>query len=264
MLAFAKRADRCVMTEQRHEGPLVVQKILYPEGPAACHAVLIHPPGGIAGGDLLEVRASLAEGAHVVLTTPAATKWHRTSGAAASQSTAFQVAAGARLEYLPQETIIYDAASCRIETSVALAEGAVFAGWDILCLGRRASGETFCRGRLQQQFQIRRKDRLIWNERAVFGGSDPILTAAVGLGGHHVAATMIVAAGTLPSELLAQCRALAPLAGQCGVTSLPEVFVARYLGPSAERARDYFESLRGVLRPWYAGLAALRPRLWAT
>jgi urease accessory protein len=262
-LVFRRVGDRSVLAERRHEGPLVVQKPLHPEGPGVCHAVLVHAPGGIAGGDALTLNLSLEPGARVLITTPAATKWYKAAGRAAHQTGRFEVAKGAVLEWLPLEAIVFDQADARIASHVALVDGAVFAGWEITCLGRRASGEVFRRGGLTQAMEISRDGRLIWNDRIALSGGDRLMTSLVGMGGHHVVGAMVVAGpGLLPADLLGTCRALSPLDGQGGITALPEIVSARYLGGSAENAKIYFESIRQVLRPWYAALHAHRPRIW--
>jgi urease accessory protein len=262
-LVFRRVGDRSVLAERRHEGPLVVQKPLHPEGPGVCHAVLIHAPGGIAGGDTLTLNLSLEPDARALITTPAATKWYKAAGRSAHQTGRFLVAKGAVLEWLPLEAIVFDEADARIEAHVTLTDGAVFAGWEITCLGRRASGEIFRHGGLTQAMEISRDGRLIWNDRIALSGGDRMLASPVGLGGHHVTGAMVIAGpGQLPAGLLETCRTLSPLDGQGGITALPEIVSARYLGGSAENAKIYFESMRQVLRPWYAALHAHRPRIW--
>src|SRR5271155_4900060 len=192
-LVFRRVGERSVLAERRHEGPLVVQKPLYPEGQGVCHAVLVHAPGGIAGGDALTLNLSLEPDARALITTPAATKWYKAAGRAAHQTGRFGVAKGAVLEWLPLEAIVFDEADARIESHVALADGAVFAGWEITCLGRRASGEVFRRGGLVQAIEIRRDGRLIWNDRIALSGGDRLMTSPVGMDGHHVVGAMVVA-----------------------------------------------------------------------
>src|SRR5688572_28176453 len=140
-LGYERRGMRTVLASRRHDGPLVVQKPLYPEGDAVCHTILVHPPGGIAGGDELVIDVDAGAAAHVLLTTPAAAKWYRTSGPEASQQASVRAGPGACVEWLPQETILYDGSRTRIDTTVALAADATFIGWDIVCLGRTAHGE---------------------------------------------------------------------------------------------------------------------------
>src|SRR5262245_11582405 len=104
-LSFEHRAGRTVLAARRHTGPLVVQKPLYPEGAGVCHAIVVHPPAGIAGGDELEISADAAPRAHALLTTPGAGRWYRSAGPWARQALAFEVGDGACVEWLPQETI---------------------------------------------------------------------------------------------------------------------------------------------------------------
>jgi urease accessory protein len=262
-LAYRRVGDRSVLAERRHEGPLVVQKPLYPEGRGVCHSVLVHAPGGIAGGDSLTLTLNLEQDARALITTPSATKWYKADGRIARQTGHLRVADGAVLEWLPLESILFDEADAQIGSQVMLEGGANFAGWEITCLGRRASGEVFRQGALGQSLEISRDGRLIWNDRIALSGGDRLLGSPVGLHGHHVAGSMAVAGpGTLPADLLETCRALAPTDGEGGITALPEIVSARYLGGSAEHAKNYFESIRAVLRPWYAGCQAHRPRIW--
>ena len=266
-LGFIRRDGRSYLAERHHRGPLVVQKTLYPEGESVCHAIILHPPGGVAGGDRLKISVNAGQDAHALLTTPGAGKWYKANGRDASQHLEFQVDDNAVLEWLPQETIVYDAAQVVWDTTVTLAESARYAGWEITCLGRQASREQFNTGRLRQGLRIYRSSRLIWGEHGKLDGGDEMLASPVGLHGCSVYATFVVAAGSTPSPLLEGCRAVPapdPVQGRVGVTALPEVFVARYLGNSAQAARHYFEAIWAVWRPHYAGVAAQRPRIWNT
>src|SRR6478736_2504397 len=113
-LAFERRGDRTVLARRHHEGPLVVQKPLYPEGDGVCHAIVLHPPAGIAGGDAIELSLRAGEGSSVLVTTPGAAKWYRSPGPTASQRISIEAAAGSTLEWLPQENIVFDGARADI------------------------------------------------------------------------------------------------------------------------------------------------------
>ncbi len=263
-LGFERTGSRSVLAARRHDGPLVVQKPLYPEGDAVCHAIVVHPPGGIAGGDELALAAGIGRGAHALLTTPGAGKWYRSSGAWAAQRLAFDVAPGACLEWLPQETIVFDGALARLGTEVRLAGDARYIGWEILCLGRTGSGERFERGRVRLRNTISRDGRPSWLEGAALDGGAPWLRSAAVLAGHPVCGTLTAAAPEIGEELLAACRAVAPPAGEAAVTRLPGVLLARWLGESSEAAKRYFARLWAVLRPALAGREAVEPRIWST
>jgi urease accessory protein len=264
-LRFARRGAATILAARRHVGPLALQRPLYPEGEGVCHAIVLHPPAGIAGGDELTLNVALGPGARALLTTPGAGKWYRSDGRQAASRLSFVMAEGAVLEWLPQESIVFDGALARMGTEVALAPGAVFVGWDILCLGRTASGERFGHGRLCLKTRIVRDGRLLWHECGLLEGGSPWLQAPAGFGGCPVSGTMLVA-GCAPSpELLAACRQVDSAGGaRWGVTGLPGLLVARWLGHSGEAARDYFVRLWQRLRPALLGRAAQAPRIWAT
>ncbi len=256
-LGFERREGRSVLAERRHDGPLVVQKPLYPEGDAVCHAIVVHPPAGIAGGDDLELSARAGDGAHALLTTPGAGKWYRSAGPRASQKLRFEVAGA--LEWLPQETIVFDGALARLETEVRLAGDARYLGWEILCLGRTGSGERFDKGEVRLDSRIYRDGKLLWLERGRIEGGGKLLDSPAGLQGKPVCATLIAA---LPFPLidLAAFREVESLA----VTQLPGVLVARYLGDSSEKAKQLFTQLWTLLRPGVFGREAQLPRIWST
>jgi urease accessory protein len=262
-LGFERRGERTVLASRRQDGPLAVQKPLYPEGDGVCHAIVLHPPGGIAGGDELEIAVRASDHAHALLTTPGAAKWYRTAGPWASQSLTIEAGEGARVEWLPQETIVFDGALASMKTEVRLAAGACYLGWEILCLGRSGSGEHFARGACRLEASLQRDERLLRIERGTIDGGSPLLESAAGLAGQTVCGTLLAAAGELQA-LLAPCRELKPESGAGAVTLLPGVLVARYLGASSEAAKCYFTQLWRLLRPAVAGIEAREPRIWST
>ena len=164
-LAFECAQGRTTLARREHQGPLVVQKPLHPEGPEVSQCIVVHPPGGIAGGDAIELDVTVGAGAHAQLTTPGATKWYRAAGRRASQSVTIRVADGAVLEWLPQGTIVFDGADAASTLRVELAPAATYVGWDVVCLGRTASAERFTHGQWRQRIEIVRGDALLWSER---------------------------------------------------------------------------------------------------
>lgn len=254
-LGFEHRDGRTVLADRRHDGPLVVQKALYPEGGAVCHAIVVHPPAGIAGGDELQLSVRAAEGAHALLTTPGAGKWYRSAGAWAAQNLRFDVSGA--LEWLPQETIVFDGATAQLETEVRLRAGARYLGWEILCLGRTGAGERFGKGELRLNSRLYRDDKLLWLERGRLAGGGALLDSPAGLQGMPVCATL-VASGVRFDP--AACREIEGVA----VTQLPGVLVARYLGDSGEQAKRQFAKLWAVLRPALFGRDAQPLRIWST
>ncbi len=263
-LTYARRGERTVLAERSHVGPLVVQRPLYPEGDAVCHTIVVHPPAGIAGGDQLAIEVRVGAGAHVLLTTPGAGKWYRSAGARAGLSQRIAVAAGAVCEWLPQESIVYDGALGDLVTTVELAGDAAFIGSEMLCFGRTGAGERFTRGELALHTRISRDGRPLWLERGRVGGGSALLDSPVGLQGEPVSASLVVASPRVDNELLAAWRALQPAVGSGGVTLLPGLLVARYLGPGCEPGRNWFAALWTAVRPVVAGRPMQIPRIWNT
>jgi urease accessory protein len=263
-LGYRRRGERTVLTTRIHEGPLVVQKSLYPEGDAVCQNIIVHPPGGIVGGDTLAVNVDAGPCTHVQLTTPGAAKCYRSGGAFARQRIRLRAARGAVLEWLPQETIIFDASKIELELSIELVDDARFLGWDVVCLGRTAAGERFDRGALRQRLTLTRDGIPVFVERAVLNGGAPLLTSPVGLHGNPVFGTFLAAAPAVTQAMLESCRQVSLIAGEGAVTRLPGVVIARYRGASAAAARHYFVELWQKLRPALALPAAVPPRIWAT
>jgi urease accessory protein len=261
-LGYERQGARTVLARRRHDGPLVVQKPLYPEGDAVCHTILVHPPGGIAGGDELEVSAGASAGAHALLTTPGAGKWYRSSGRWARQRIAFEIEAGAALEWLPQQTILFDDAWADMELCVNLGAGARYVGWEILCFGRTGSGERFSKGQVRLGTEIRREGRRLWRERGDIRGGSALMRSAVGLDGRTVCATLHAAAPDLGADTLALARQASD--ETVAVTLLPGILVARALGDSSELLRERFARLWSVLRLPVMGREPHMPRIWRT
>jgi len=239
-LRYERDHARTALARRVHHGPLVVQKSLYPEGDGVCQNIIVHPPGGVVGGDTLAIGIDVEAHAHAQLTTPGAAKWYRSAGRAARQAITLRVAKGAVLEWLLQEAIVFDAAIAELDTTVALVDDAVYLGWDVVCLGRTAAGERFARGQLRQRLSLHRNGVPIFAERAVLAGGAPLLESPVGLNGCAVFGTFVAAATEVSGAALAQCRGLAPTEGDGAVTRVHDCLVARYRGASAEAARSFF------------------------
>jgi urease accessory protein len=244
---------------------LQVQRAFYPEGDRACHLYILHPPGGVVGGDMLSIEAEIDRDAHALLTTPAAGKFYRSDGAIAQLKQTLHVADAAWLEWLPQETIVFDGARAETATTVMLTGKAGFIGWEILCLGRPASNETYAHGALTQRFEIWRDGAPLWWERNALTGGAPVLQTAWGFAGHSVIATL-VAVGRTPQLLPELRRVLSAMdcPGEFSISQLREVVVCRYLGDSAEAARAGFIEVWRLLRLALWNVEACPPRIWST
>lgn len=260
-LRFADDAGTTRLVERAHHGPLRVQKALYPEGARICHAIVVHPPGGVVGGDSLAIDVDVGARAHAFLTTPGAAKWYRSNGHVSRQQVAIRAGAGAVVEWMPQETIFYNDACVRLEHAVELAGDACYVGAEILCFGRRASGETYASGRIAQRTSIRRGGKLLWWEQGVLAGGGAAMGSALGLGGASVCATLLAVGAPLPTALMASLRAQEPA---LALSQVKSVLVARYLGDDSETARHLLARLWQGVRPHLLGCAAPLPRIWHT
>ncbi|MDM5180155.1 urease accessory protein UreD [Massilia sp. DJPM01] len=260
-LRFAGDAGTTRLMERVHSGPLRVQKPLYPEGPRICHAIIVHPPGGVVGGDRLSVGIGAGAATHAFLTSPGAAKWYRANGKVSRQEVLIDAGAGAAVEWMPQEAIFFNGARVALEQRVELAADASYIGCDILCFGRRASGETFDNGTISQHTQIRRGGKLLWWEQGALHGGSAAMHSPLGLNGASVCATLVGVGKPAGGALIDAMRALDPA---LAITQIKSVFVARYLGNDSESARRAIFSVWQLLRPHLLGCAAPLPRIWNT
>ena len=244
-------------------------KSLHPEA-GVCHSVLVHPPGGIVGGDTLSLAVTLASDAHALITTPGATRFYRSAGATAEQSLSVAAAAGSRLEWLPLETIAYSGCEAENRMRFELAPGAEMIGWDVTALGLPASEQPFVAGRFAQTIELPGS----WLERgSVRAGDTRLLDAPLGWAGERVLATLWFGAGSALAEprraaLLEAARAATeadPLHATAGTTSPHEtVVVLRVLAGRVEPAMALLKRVWQAWRPLAWQLPATPPRVWST
>jgi urease accessory protein len=268
-LDYALEAGRSV-ARFAHDGPLRVLKTLYPEGDATCHNVLVHPPGGLVGGDTLNINVTVGPGAHGLITTPGATRFYRSSGEPAVQRSTLRLAAGARLEWLPMEAILYNACLAENQLSFDLAPGAELMGWDVTALGLPHAGQLFASGRFCQHIEMPG----VWLERGVLAADDArLLSSPLGLAGQHCMASLFFAAGSplvrdrreLALDVARQVMQPHSLNATAGVTSPnPQVIVLRVLAPQVEPAMALLKTVWATWRQALWQKPAERPRIWAT
>ena len=268
-LRYRRDGERTIVHD-RHRGPLRVLQSLYPEAPVVCHNVLVHPPGGIVGGDVLELAVDITAGAHAVITTPGATRFYRSAGDLASQTLSAHIAEDARLEWLPLETICHRGALAENRMRFTLEAGAEMIGWDVFALGLPASGEDFDFGRYTQQIELPR----VWLERGTVDGTDArLLDSALGMAGQRVMATLWIAAGAAfnaprRAQLIDAARetiAANALQRRCGVTAPNDrVIVLRALAPRVEPAMALLTQVWAGWRQTAWQLPACVPRVWRT
>lgn len=263
-LRYAVSGPRTVCHRQ-HVGPLMIQRPFYPERDGTCHTYVLHPPGGVAGGDSLELDVAVAPGGRCLLTAPGAVKVYRAPVEPSRQSTRVTVGAGGVCELMPMETILFDQARTRFETDVQLEGDAVFFGWDMVSFGRPAAGERFDQGRFVQHTRISRDGRPIWFERADITGGSEILRAPYGFAGFPIAGTALYA-GPLPDTAIERLRErVAPVKeGHGAFTRLDDLLVCRFIGAKVSTGRAFFAAAWRELRAMGQGKPAIIPRIWAT
>ena len=231
-------------------------------------AVLLTTSGGLVAGDQLDISVGLASDTAAHVTASAAEKVYRSLGQTTAIRQSFSVAAGAALEFLPLETILFDGARLWRETTVELAPGAAFLGGDIVVFGRRARGERFTRGFLREVWEVRREGRLVWGDALHLEDDicDAINDPACFDGAAGFATMILAPAGRDPRSLLDNAReiqlATAASGLRAGVTAIAGLVIARWLAADAAALRRAFADLACHLRCEAMGLAPSLPRLW--
>ncbi len=267
-LNYQRIAERTV-AKFEHEGPLRVLQSLYPEGDAVCHNVLVHPPSGLVGGDVLDIHVALEPNTHALITTPGATRFYRSEKGLATQQLNAQIGEGARLEWLPLETIAYNGCMGLNQAVFKLAPTAELMAWDITALGLPNANLPFEQGQLQQHLEIEG----VWLERGLIDATNArLMDGPLGLATHRCLATLVFACGAdMPRErrdlALSLARELAdalPMDMHAGVTSPhSQIVVLRTLSPLVESAQTLF---RSVWAAWRKGLWQMPdkpPRIWS-
>ena len=241
-----------------------MQRPFHP-GDGVCHVYLLHPPGGVAGGDELEVEVHAAAGAAGLVTTPAAGKVYRTLGPPSDLRHTLVVENGASLEWLPQETILFGGSTLRVRTDVQLASGARFAGWEVVALGREHSGDRYAHGSVRTEVQLHVDGALSVRELQDFAAGDPVLPARWGLASRRAFGTLYAAPAD--EDVLARARhALGEVPGgvDAAATLLDGVLAVRALGGAATGVRAALVRAWSAVRPLVIGAEPMLPRIWAT
>ena len=263
------RHDARSVAHYLHEGPLRILQSLYPEGDGICHNVLVHPPGGLVGGDTLDIRLKVGAGAHGLVTTPGATRFYRSTGATARQLLHARLDEGARLEWLPLEALAYNACLAQNRAVFELAPGAELLGWDVTALGLPAADQPYLSGSFAQHLEVPG----VWLEQGLIDAQDArLMDGPLGLAGRRCLGTLFFVAGT-PIERARREAALEcvrelidahALRATAGATSPhPQVIVVRVLAPLVEPAMGLLRQLRAAWRRQLWQLEAVPPRIWA-
>lgn len=264
-LRYENKLGKTYLIEKAHSGPLMVQKPFYPETPLCCHTYLIHPPGGIAGGDRLDLSAYINSHAHALITTPAATKFYRSVGPQARQTQTIHVAKDACLEWLPQETVYFSQANVYNKTFINIDETSALMAWEIQCLGLTAQQQHFDEGSCFQKLEIWQDDKPLLLETNRFQGGDNFLQSACGLNDHKTLATFVIKD---PQQKLSKEMIMSHLPKDDSIVSsctyVNGLFIIRAMGQYAEETKNYFIHIWQTIRPLVIDRSPCVPRIWNT
>ena len=264
-LEFAKRNQQTVLTRNYTVAPWKIQRSLYPEGEEVCHCLLLHTAGGLVGGDRLSAKIHLHPQTQALITTAAASKIYRSTGAESLQNINIHIDEGANLEWFPQETIVFSEAQYRQQTRIELAPTATLTMWEIIRFGRTARGEKFLDGNWRSHTEVWRDQMPLWIDRQYLNGNTETLQSPNGLYNYAIAASFVFVGAQVEPELINQIRSTwdnGNYEGTSGVTRSLCGLVCRYCGNSSSDARKWFQQIWQLLRVSYRDRAICVPRVW--
>lgn len=258
---YYEARDKTRLSHRRHYGPFLVQKAFYPEGDV-CHTCLIHPPGGIAGGDRIELDVRVGQNAHALITTPAANKFYQSNGKVAALDQLFQVGEHASLEWLPQESIIFNGACIQSATEIHLHNTSKLFYWDMQCLGRTASGEVFDSGSIVQTVKIVRDQVLLQIEKNRIIADSLIPQALNAYQGKPISGVFIITPAN--EKIAAAITQLTDTESLFSCSLKNDVLLCRFLGRDIRQVQTLFRKTWSLVRPQVCGRPACFPRIWDT
>ena len=261
-LRFERRTGSTRLAHLYQRSPC---RILFPNSPEGDLpvAVMVTTSGGLAGGDRLHIEIAAGAGAEAVVTAQAAEKIYRSLGPDTRQEIALAVEADAWLEWLPQETILFEGARLDRRTSAEIAGTGRLLACEIAVFGRTARGERFTRGRLSDRWSIRRGGALVWTDALLLEGAIAERLASPFGFDRAVAMATALYVGPEATALLPLARALV-LDGEARASAslVNGVLLARFLGQEARDVRLHLGEYLSHLRRAAAGLPASLPRVW--
>ena len=273
-LGFTQQSGKTVLSSRSQSGPLTVQRPFYPEGDI-CHLYLLHPPGGVVGGDELHINVTLKDQANALLTTPGATKFYRSAdlesnGKLAHQVQILKIADDCSLEWFPQENIFFDETHTHLSTRIELEKSASFIGWEINCYGRPASKDHFKKGIVKTRLELYRDDKPIILDGLLVNDTQALLSPS-SLNGYPCFGTLIATDVTQKSldkvrEFMADNDSNSESKDhiQIGITRIDDILIARCLGEYSEQISTRLKQIWSILRPEVLKREACHPRIWST
>jgi urease accessory protein len=263
-LRYDRPAAQTRLQSAYAQAPLKIQRSFYPESDT-CHTVLLHTAGGMVGGDRLTYQLHLEPETRVLVTTAAASKVYRSNGLAALQKIDIHVAAQACLEWLPQETILFEGAQFQQSLKVNLEPSASWLGWDIYRFGRTARDECFMTGDWRSHTEVWQGTRPLWIDRQFYPASPERWNQSHALNGCPVVGTLVWVGTSIAPDFIHELRQL-PFQGlsqaALGISRLEQGLICRYRGSSTRQSREWFTQIWNHVRCSFLGYPACPPRVW--
>jgi urease accessory protein len=264
-LVYAHHQNQTQLIFNQNQAPLKVQRPFYPEGKEVCHSVILHTAGGVVGGDRLSYNFHLQPHTQALITTATAGKIYRSNGTIAKQKIEIKVDDHAYLEWLPQETIVFDGALYRQENIVKLATNSHYLGWEITRFGRSARGEKFLQGEWRSHTEIWQQGKPLWIDRQWLPGREEVFHSFHGLAGQPIVGSLVYIGREISPEIVEKARNLWQLPitqPQIGVTRLEHGLLCRYRGSSTAEVRNWFIGVWQLLRMSFLNRSSCVPRVW--
>jgi urease accessory protein len=265
-LVYCDRNGKTQLTNTFVKAPLKVQRPFYPEGIAVCHSVILHTAGGIVGGDRISQTVRVKPNANALITTAAAGKVYRSNGKRAQQAIDLYIEAGACLEWLPQESIIFNGAIYQQDLKVELAPSACWLGWEITRFGRSARGEKFLEGEWRSHTEVWQQGKPLFIDRQWLPGRESLINSPNGLANKAIVASLLWIGKPVSSEIVERVRSLWCDRGYNGDTGVTQTqaqgLLCRYRGSSTAEVRNWFYEVWYLLRLSLLNRPAIAPRVW--
>ncbi len=254
--------EKTLLVPIKRCGPLSVQRPFYPEQ-ETCHVYLLHPPGGVVGGDSLELRLRSQSQSRALLTTPGATKFYLSAGDTATVNQHLDIQDQSVNEYLPQENIYFPGARVHAKTAMHIEGTGVGLLWEKHCFGRPVNDEAFDEGQVITELNVFHDKQRVYTEKQKVDAQE--IKRSSGLRGNPVMGTFVLFGHQLDRSTVRELSAIAAEKGYCGITQPGEkLLIARYMGQSTSDLDSYFIRLWQHCRPLMVQKEPVQPRIWAT